>query len=119
MEINVLLERDIISLKEELLTKNVEKSSRLLLPMLPAGFLIPGLPDRPQNPIMDTIKQARRELDGSSNLLLLPPELQLLTLDEGGGVSGKPQSRLPERPDIWREALTRNRGLKARRIFVP
>ncbi|KAG6828692.1 hypothetical protein H0H92_007054 [Tricholoma furcatifolium] len=68
-------------------------------------FFVPQLADKPQNPIMDTLKlEKERELSKLSNL---PMELGLLAMDP---VVASPPAI--NKYNLWTDALTRNLGLR-------
>ncbi|KAG6832846.1 hypothetical protein H0H87_000200 [Tephrocybe sp. NHM501043] len=71
----------------------------LNLPPLPRQFFVPTLTDKPQNPIMDTLKQEQGRLKPSVTLKL-PPELGLLVVD--------PPVELQPRYNLWAHALAAN-----------
>ncbi|KAI8993788.1 Spc98 family-domain-containing protein [Trametes punicea] len=75
------------------------------LPELPPQFFIPRLTDKPQNPIMDTLRTTRNS-EGFSALqhvsMRLPKELELLSEDVAKFAQAK-QSRLE---DMWRLAAS-------------
>ncbi|RDB16899.1 Gamma-tubulin complex component 3 [Hypsizygus marmoreus] len=83
------------------------------LPSIAPRFFVPPLPDKPQNPIMDTIRLASAHKDRTSMLPILPPELNLLTLQ-------REDEQLP-RPrkagyNLWTDAITRNIGNRSKAL---
>ncbi|KAF8070027.1 gamma-tubulin complex, DGRIP91/SPC98 component protein [Lyophyllum atratum] len=76
------------------------------LPPLPPHFFVPPLSDKPQNPIMDTLKQDAERYE-KPPLPYLPPELSLLVMDPPA------ESRaLGLSYDLWADALTRDLGIR-------
>ncbi|KAJ2989449.1 hypothetical protein NUW54_g8779 [Trametes sanguinea] len=74
------------------------------LPDLPPHFFVPRLADKPQNPIMDTLRMMRQPI-GAANpapciSLHLPPELELLAKD----VAMFAQAKHHRLEDIWKLA---------------
>ncbi|KAG6838542.1 hypothetical protein C0991_000383, partial [Blastosporella zonata] len=76
------------------------------LPPLPLRFFVPPLTDKPQNPIMDTLKQ-EQERQKSSVLFKLPPELGILAMDPP--VEARPRNAVY---NLWTQALTANFGIR-------
>ena len=77
-----------------------------LPPILPK-FFVPHLTDKPQNPIMDTLKVSSKTLQPH-----LPPEVAIIS-------SISDLSLPPRRKDnIWLEAMTRNSGIRVCLIFL-
>ncbi|KAG5641756.1 hypothetical protein DXG03_004288 [Asterophora parasitica] len=74
------------------------------LPPLPPRFIVPPLTDKPQNPIMDTVKQ-EIEAYKRQPLHYLPKELSLLAAQP----SSPPHLTFST---LWLDALTRNFGLR-------
>ncbi|KAH9855199.1 hypothetical protein C2E23DRAFT_814873 [Lenzites betulinus] len=73
---------------------------------LPARFFIPRLADKPQNPIMDTLRLLRnseRPQPTEPPLFGLPPELEVMSQDVAQFVADKQTARLE---DIWRIAVS-------------
>ncbi|GLB36953.1 putative spindle pole body component [Lyophyllum shimeji] len=73
------------------------------LPPLPPHFFVPPLADKPQNPIMDTLKQ-EAEHRKRPPLPRLPPELSLLVVD--------PPKEPRPRYNLWSDALTRDFAIR-------
>ncbi|KAF5386245.1 hypothetical protein D9615_002656 [Tricholomella constricta] len=71
------------------------------LPSLPPHFFVPPLSDKPQNPIMDTLKQ-EMEARKRPPLYYLPQEIGLLVID----------SLTQPSHNLWSDALTRNLGVR-------
>ncbi|KAG6861911.1 hypothetical protein C0995_009861 [Termitomyces sp. Mi166 len=78
----------------------------LTLPPLARQFFVPELTDKPQNPIMDTLKRAL-ELKSTPLLFKFPRELESLAVDTS--LDSRPQKSSSE---FWRDALTRNLGIR-------
>jgi hypothetical protein len=78
------------------------------LPQILPKFFIPPLADKPQNPIMDTLKLASQTSDHHLSALL-PPELAVIST-----VSSFEQ-QFPNPPtvnNLWAEAITRKFGVR-------
>lgn len=69
---------------EELIDQGNDFKLNALPPIFPT-FLVPVLPDKPQNPILDNIrlseKQRERTKDFTRNIPSLPPELHIVADD--------------------------------------
>ncbi|KAG6917229.1 hypothetical protein DXG01_003343 [Tephrocybe rancida] len=77
----------------------------LNLPSLPRHFFnVPPLTDKPQNPIMDTLKQEKERI--ASSIFQLPPELGTFAIDLPTELSPRNEYNL------WTHALTSNFGIR-------
>jgi hypothetical protein len=86
-----------------------------LAPILP-HFFVPPLADKPQNPIMDTIKLISTNRQKPAYPQNLPHKLSLLALNQ-------PDATEPTRPksplrDMWLDAATRNIGIRVCVAFI-
>lgn len=96
---------------EDMISLNVLQLPPMDLPPLPRRFFVPPLADKPQNPIMDTLKRDS-ERQNEPHLLYRPPELNLLVVDPPAGHPWGTSYHL------WSDALTRNSGIDVR-IDIP
>ncbi|TFK94615.1 hypothetical protein K466DRAFT_476152 [Polyporus arcularius HHB13444] len=80
------------------------------LPELRPQFFIPRLEEKPQNPIMDTLRlwknRSRLQVDLVAQSHMLPPELQLLSED----VIKFEQAKRDQLESIWTRAVSRRHG---------
>ncbi len=85
------------------------------LPELRPQFFIPRLEEKPQNPIMDTLRlwknRSRLQVDLVAQSYMLPPELQLLSED----VIKFEQAKRDQLESIWTRAVSRRHGSMVRR----
>ncbi len=83
------------------------------LPHFLPHFSIPTLENKPQNPIMDTLKLERMNAEMPKRYFqpeLLPPELALLTLDtDRSPQEEKSRTRIEE---LWNNAVNRELGVQ-------
>ena len=80
------------------------------LPEILPRFFVPPLEDKPQNPIMDTLKLARINQSlpkRPRDIPRLPHELAFLVADASGS-----DNHLDDMDQLWRSALTRTLGVR-------
>ncbi|KAH9892864.1 Spc98 family-domain-containing protein [Cubamyces lactineus] len=88
-------------------------NQNIRLPELRPQFFIPRLTERPQNPIMDTVRMMKEPATSQSTQSIcvhtpLPLELEVLSQDIAA-LAGHRQARLS---DIWSQAITQHDRLK-------
>jgi hypothetical protein len=82
------------------------------LPEILPQFFVPPLEDKPQNPIMDTLKLARINQSlpkRPKNTPRVPHELAILVAD-----ASESDNHLDDLDKLWRSALTRTLGMRVR-----
>lgn len=91
-------------------SEDVVGKTVVALPELPPRFFIPRLDDKPQNPIMDTLRILQKNSHSTFNSAppppTLPPELVLLS----GDLLKVAQARQSNLEDIWQSALLHRHG---------
>ncbi|KAG6850437.1 hypothetical protein H0H93_013309 [Arthromyces matolae] len=99
---------------QDIMSSNDMQISLLSLPPITRRFFVPPLSDKPQNPIMDTVKSLQEKENGSSVLFKLPPELGSFVADPYLAPRSQQRNRLAD--DFWRDALTRNLGIRSKTL---
>lgn len=77
------------------------------LPRIETRFFVPRLVDKPQNPIMDTLKLASVHTTAPWLPPVLPMELSIIASTP----YPQPPPR-PKNPNVWYDAMTRNPGIR-------
>ena len=103
------------SLLPEIMDVNDAGPTICAMPQLRPHFFVPRLEDKPQNPIMDTLRLWRnrsrpQEWTQEKSSSALPPELRLLSED----VLQLEYARKNQMQTIWTQAVTRRHGTMVR-----
>jgi hypothetical protein len=83
------------------------------LPKIGPRFFVPRLTEKPQDPIMDTLKLANSK-ETHMNTRPIPLELAILTVD-----MDHPPSHPKNKNNIWTDAVTRNHASQVRILVIP
>jgi hypothetical protein len=95
----------------------LDEHAESLLPRIAPSFFVPPLEDKPQNPIMDSLKlEKMNEMKPKRRFqpYQLPQELAILTLDND--FTSKEEETWTRIEELWNNAVIRKLGVRVRNL---